>query len=184
MDSIRILNDGGRFYIVMENPSPEDKNAALDFVASMLGAKVSEETPTGVEPAKVEKYTVPDNLKEIPVVITHEEKPEMPEIKTIEDFVKWYPQINAFDADTKTKLIEEMRPIVRAYFRTCHKAKMDEVKKFLTDLEPVLTDMIANAVEKSESKDLEGFLNGSSDMQIQALYTSCRVSLSNELKIK
>lgn len=181
MDSIRILNDGDRFYVVIEKPTEEDKQSAIDFVARLTGIKAKEETPKGVPPAKVEPFTVPENVTE---VSSSNKEFSIPRIESPETFTEWYLKMNTFSEENQKKVIAKCKSYMFAYLKGLRRSDMERVKKFMTDFEPAMKDHINNILEKNGYSNLNAFLEVEGDANIQAAYDLCKRKLLNSIGIK
>lgn len=187
MDSIRILNEDTRLYIVFDNPSAEAKQAAMDFVSKRIGAKAKEETPTGVYPPKVLPYQVPENLEEVKIENT-EEKPKenvkIPYISSPEIFVEWYLKYDSLDARNQSILLTRCKYFMSAHLKKVHRSNISEIKTFLLDFEPIFGNTINDILKKNGYNNLKAFLNTEGEANIQAAYDVCKNGICNTLKIK
>ena len=113
MTSIRLLSDGDRFYIVMDHPTEEDKKAAMEFVSERMGMKVQEETPKGVLPVTVEKYTVPENAPEVKT-----EKLQIKVINTVNEFIEWFKRYPTIVGVDQRKLKNQMNFYIKSKIDT------------------------------------------------------------------
>ena len=62
--SLRLVDDNTRFYLILENPTPEEKKHLLDYVSSWMkvenAATVTPELPEGLEPVDVREIEIPE----------------------------------------------------------------------------------------------------------------------------
>ena len=108
MADIRLLEDGNRFYIVLENATDEDKTKALAFVSNMLNINNNRvmnkiETPQDVIPANTEPLSIPAQAKEVSTdKILSKRQIEM--VNSTKDFVEAYKEFPNLDHDEKEAL--------------------------------------------------------------------------------
>jgi len=180
MGSIRILNDGDRFYIVFENPTEDDKKAALEFVSKRLGIKQNVEKPEGVYPAKVEPYKIPENLEEIDVKT---KKVIIPYINSPSVFIKWYLKYEELDKTNQKKLLQMCQAYIQDYFKKVHRDDIVAVKKFLVDFSPMFENTTKEILKKNGYNNLKAFLNTEGEANIQAVFDVYKKGLYNSLGI-
>ena len=180
MESIRILNDESRFYIVFDNPTQEDKAAALEFVAKRLGIqKVEEEKPISLLPNKVEPYAVPEE-KEDPVI----EEVKIPYIGTKKLFIEWYKKYDLVPENQKDEWFKKLGFFISKYEKRVKKTDIEKVKEFLLDFEEIFKNRLGEIMKMNGYNDLRIFLDKESNNNILAAYDSCKSALFKALKIE
>lgn len=176
MTSIRLLSDGDRFYIVMDHPTEEDKKAAMEFVSERMGMKVQEETPKGVLPVTVEKYTVPENAPEVKT-----EKLQIKVINTVNEFIEWFKRYPTIVGVDQRKLKNQMNFYIKSKIDTI-KDGIEEAKKFLVEYETILKEPLDEILKKNGYNDLNAFLSMENDENIIAVFYTCKEFIKNTLK--
>lgn len=177
MQTIRILNDETRFYIVIENPTAEDKKAAMDFVSKQMGAAVAEEKPEGVLPTKVEPYKLPPKMED-------ELSQEcIQSITSPEVFVDRYLKYGTLSKSDKDAFMEQGRNFMSDRLNKTRRSDIGQVKKFLMDFEPIFKNTITHVLKINGYKTLKAFLNTESDANIQAVYDKCKKGIRETLNI-
>lgn len=180
MESIRMLNDGDRFYIVIENPTDNTKRAAVDFVSGLMGVCKQEETPKDVLPVKVGPYEVPKDLPE-----AKEQKPiKIPYIGSTKMFNEWYLKYDEVGDKNQPILLSNCRKYLNRYLRNIQREDISAISKFLTDFEPIFKNTQENILKSNGFKDLNAFLTTSSPGNIQAAYDVCKKAICQQLDIK
>lgn len=188
MADIRLLEDGNRFYIVLENPSDEDKTKAVAFVSNML--KISNdkimgrvENPKEVIPANAERLSVPNDAKEVSI-----DKPQIKKqlstINSTKSFVEAYKEFPNLDDKEKGELLKKCKEFMWKYMKGIDKSDVMAVKKFMLELQDVLEKPIKEILKRNASRSLQSFLETETDYNIQAAYDICRKNICNGLGIK
>lgn len=192
MDSVRLLNDNNRYYVVIENPTDADKKAAMDFVSKLMGIPVKEEVPIGILPNQVVKYEVPKNLEEVPVkrpvqkqVQTQPQKQSapIPFLNTPEDFMNLYFKMEDMGEEERKPVAKKCKIYMLTYFKRMHQGDIADMKKFLLDFEKLFKETIHKAVKENGYHNLQAFLNTENEMKVRSLYQVCRDGIKNELNI-
>lgn len=179
MESIRILNDESRFYIVFENPTTEDKAAALEFVAKRLGIKkVEEEKPVGILPNKVESYSVPEEKAEEEIA-----EVKIPWINTKKAFIEWYQKFDSVPECQKDEWFKKLGSFMLRYEKRIKKTDIEKVKEFLLDFEEIFKNRINEILKMNGYNDLRMYLEKESNNNIIAAYDSCRDAIFEALRI-
>jgi len=188
MADIRLLEDGNRFYIVLENATDEDKTKALAFVSNMLNINNNRvmnkiETPQDVIPANTEPLSIPAQAKEVSTdKILSKRQIEM--VNSTKDFVEAYKEFPNLDHDEKEALFLKCKRFMWNYIKGIDKSDTVAVKKFLIELQDVLEKPIKEILKRNASRNLQSFLETETEYNIQAAYDICRKNLCQGLGIK
>lgn len=173
--SIRLIEDGDRFYIVFEHPTNEDKEKAIDFVKSCfdLTEKTNEkescqmtETLEGISPAKVEPYEVEKTgLEE-----------HIPQNLKADSFNKWMLACRE-NLDERRK--EEFKKSGKNYIKRRINNAKHKVQKtaFIKDFEPSLKNTVERILKQSGYSDLNTYFESESDNAIKAAFNECAQEL-------
>ena len=184
-ETIRLLNDGERYYIVIDHPTDETKQAAINFVAERFKLKTEdvkkkEETPEGVLPNTVEDYDV--NEKELKEVSTESGKVsevKMPYISTMEDFNEWFFKIETL----KESELVRLKQFYKRRMRGVSKTKIDTVKKYLQDYRVALKEVTDKIIQQDGYANFDDFIEKESDGKVVAAYDLCRNYMSKKLRL-
>lgn len=178
-----MLNDGDRFYIVIENPTDKTKKEAIQFVSGLMGIQPRDETPEGVLPAKLEPYEIPDNLPEA-TEGKETKKVKIPYIGNVKTFNEWYLKYNEVDTDNQSILLSNCRKFMNRYLRNVQRENIKAVSKFLIDFEPILKNMQRTILKRNGYSELKPFLENEKEDNIQAAYDACRKAICQQLDIE
>ncbi|WP_097005255.1 hypothetical protein [Lacrimispora amygdalina] len=200
---IKLLNDETRFYIVLENPSDEEKLKAIDLVSSIFGIKKKEEKPEGVIPARVEDTKIPDEENSIMlkgesnrIGVTEPLKDKedtnkgkaasrwVPPITSPEMFVKEYLSYNTLDEKSQKWVIINCSRYMKRYLATLDSDNSDVIRNFINDFSPVLENTITQFLKNNGYSNLKGFLSRAEETEIKAMYEACKLSVCRGLNIK
>lgn len=178
-----MLNDGDRFYIVIENPTDSTKRAAVQFVSDLMGVHTQEEIPKDVLPVKLEPYEIPSDLPEVTQI--EEPKPiKIPYIGNVKLFNEWYLKYNEIGKENQLILLSNCRKFMNRYLRYVQREDIKSVSKFLVDFEPILKRMQEEILKRNGYGDLDAFLANENKDNIQAAYDVCRKAICQQLDIK
>ena len=184
MESIRILDDDSRFYIVIENPTIEAKKAAIEFVATRLGVgkKVQEELPMGVFPVAVMDYEVPNDIPEVEIKTSNGFI--IPDITNAKLFIEWWLKYEHLNIEMQHEALPKLKSFMINYLKRIHRSEKEEVEKFLMDFEPIFENTIKKVLRKNGYNNLKAFLSTESEGNIKAAFDVCKNGICSILDIK
>jgi hypothetical protein len=188
---IKMCDDTNRFYILLENPTNEDKLKALDLVQKLFkieDAKKEVERPIGIIPNKIEDVSVPESAKEVKsksdLIKKGTESRYIDKITTPEKVVEYYLQYDIFDKATQNWISIRSAAYMKEYLSKITGEDVGSMKKFLTDFYPILTTSISGILKQKGYTSLTGFLNTASEQEIISVFNNSKSKINKELKIK
>lgn len=177
MSSIRIVNDNSRLYVVIENPTDEDRKRAMDFVTACLNkTNIKEEKPIDVLPIKVEE---PKIVEPKPM-----EAVRIPWITKKNVFIEWYMKYPDIPDDQKADCEYKLRSFFMKYKKKINTSDIESVKGFLMDFEPIMKETINRVLNTNGYNHLDAFLDNEGNENILAVYKMCIKGIHDALSIK
>lgn len=180
---IRLHDDETRFYIILENPSDEDKVKAMDLVSDIFKIKPNAEKPEGVIATKVEEIVLPV----LEPVKNNEGRPGtkyVPKVTSAKQFVEEYLAFNTFDEKNRKWVLIHCSNYMKQYLKEMNVEKMDDIKKFFQDFGSVLENTTSQYLKKNGYSNLKGFLAKAEETEIRSMFEACKSSVCKGLNIK
>lgn len=185
--NVEMIDDDTRLYIIIKNPSDEDKSKAINLVSELFGIKDTVEKPEGVIPIKVEDPKLSDKAKKIDPNTTGKEKPEKVKIGYVNSVKQCVECLSyeALDAAEEKIIINRCSNfLTKKYMKQLNESDITDVKKFINDFRTVMSEEIKTSLTNYGYSDLDAFLNSAGENEINSLYQAGKKKIYERLKIK
>ena len=164
--SLRLVDDNTRFYLILENPTPEEKKHLLDYVSSWMkvenAAAVTPEIPEGLEPVDVKEIEIPEEK---------DKKIEIPKyIGSRPLFMEWYKKKEELDEKEKRKLSKLLNIFITKHSQLQN--TLAKKKDYILYFEPLYKNELFN-------EDASKILDRSNATEIEQLFKEVKQWLQN-----
>lgn len=164
--SLRLVDDNTRFYLILENPTPEEKKHLLDYVSSWMkvenAAAVTPEIPEGLEPVDVKEIEIPEEK---------DKKIEIPKyIGSRPLFMEWFKKKEELDEKEKRKLSKLLNIFITKHSQLQN--TLAKKKDYILYFEPLYKNELFN-------EDASKILDRSNATEIEQLFKEVKQWLQN-----
>lgn len=185
--NIEMIDDGTRFYVIIKNPSDEDKIKAMNLVSTLFDIKKDVKKPEGVIPVKIEAPKMSENAKKIDSNTPGKENPgkvKIGYVNSVKQCVEClsYDELDAADEGTIINRCSNF--LTKKYMKQINENDIDDDRKFIRDFKTVMTEEIKASLTNYGYSDLEVFLTSASENEIKSLYQAGKNRIFERLKIK
>lgn len=185
--NVEMIDDGTRFYVIIKNPSDEEKSKTMDLVSKLFNINKDIKKPEGVIPVKVETPKVSDKAKKVDPDMIEKEKPvrvKIGYVNSVNQCVECLTYDALDETEEKTLINRCSNFLTKKYMKQINENDIADVKKFILDFKAVMTEEIKISLANYGYSDLEMFLSTAGENEIKSLYQAGKKRIFERLKIK
>lgn len=185
--NVEMIDDGTKFYVIIKNPSDEEKIKTMDLVSKLFDINKNVKKPEGVIPAKVETPKMSDKAKKIDPDMIGKEKPgkvKIGYVNSVKQCVECLTYEALDEAEERTLINRCSNFLTKKYMKQLNENDIADVKKFILDFKSVMAEEIRISLANYGYSDLDMFLSTAGDNEIKSLYQAGKKRIYERLNIK
>ncbi|WP_373262244.1 hypothetical protein [Hungatella hathewayi] len=185
--NVEMIDDGTRFYVIIKNPSEEEKSKTIDLVSKLFNINKDAKKQEGIIPVKVETPKVSDQAKKIDPDVIEKEKPgwvKIGYVNSVKQCVECLTYDALDEAEEKTLINRCSNFLAKKYMKQINENNIADIKKFILDFKTVMAEEINISLANYGYSDLKMFLSTAGENEIKSLYQAGKKRIFERLKIK